>query len=104
MDKSELSIRNTGGTVKRSSIHITGVPEAGKRKWGRKNIWRHNSQEFYQFDEKQSTDSRNSVNLKKKKYKKTLTIYFVVKVLKTKHKEKNLKGSQRQKDTLHSKE
>lgn len=42
----------TEGQFPKFNTHINGILEREKREWSKKNIWRHNSSQFYTINDK----------------------------------------------------
>lgn len=91
----------TCGTESRDLISMTEVPKGEKsKKETRKSILRYTGWKSSKFDQKhQPTDSVCSADTEQHKSKKG-TKHFIVKLLKTKH--KNLKRSQQGNDKVHT--
>lgn len=82
----------TKGHFQKFNIHIIEILEREKREWSKKNVWRHNSWQFYTINDKyQITNPESEEHGAEEIPKKPIPKLFTFKLQKTKDKDKILK-------------
>ena len=83
-------------TEKRRHVYVISAPAGLEREWGRNDIWRGNGWEFFSSEEVyQITDSRSTMNPKKKKYKENHMYSHYKRIAESKMQSEMFKNSQR---------